>query len=401
VIEHFDPHRGGDGRWTFDFARELLARGHEVHVIAKDFSAAGRRLAVVAHELGKVRSRWEFAEAAEVTLQGLDLDVVHDMGSGWACDLFMSHDGSRIAQWEHKLRLLPPWLRPFKRLLYRFAPRYQEFRRLFTRQLAEPGPLVLALSQAIVRDYHRYHGVRPERIRLVYNGVDTQRYSPEHRSRHRDALRQELGVKPDEVVFLFVGHDTRRKGLATALRAVGRLAAERQPVRLVVVGGWRLDRYRRLARRCGAIDATVFVGPIEDSVPYYAAADAFVLPTFYDPCSLSVLEAAASALPSVTTRCNGAGELLTDGVHGLFLTDPADDRQLADHLRTLLDSALRQRMGEAARELALECTFERDCEQILEIYREIRCANRSSLSRRKNTSMLPHSGGSCSRDICR
>ena len=74
-------------------------------------------------------------------------------------------------------------------------------------------------------------------------------------------------------------------------------------------------------------------------MPYYAAADALVLPTYYDPCSLSVLEAAASGIPSATTRFNGAGELLTEGVDGFVLDDPADDRQLAQRLQELLEPA--------------------------------------------------------------
>ena len=96
------------------------------------------------------------------------------------------------------------------------------------------------------------------------------------------------------------------------------------------------------------------VGAIDDPVPYYAAADVFVLPTFYDPCSLSVSEAAASGLPSVTTRFNGAAELLTEGVDGSVIADPADDVELAGAIRPLLDRDVRQRMGEAARKTGLE-----------------------------------------------
>ena len=105
-------------------------------------------------------------------------------------------------------------------------------------------------------------------------------------------------------------------------------------MRLAVVGGNRRSRSLRLT---GAQRAAVtLVGTVDDPVPYYAAADAFVLPTFYDPSSLSVSEAAAAGLPSVTTRFNGAAELLTDGVDGFVLDDPADDGALADRLGRLL-----------------------------------------------------------------
>ena len=89
-----------------------------------------------------------------------------------------------------------------------------------------------------------------ERIRLVYHGTDNQRFSPAHRDRWREEVRDRLGVCEDEVLLLFVGHDYQRKGLATAVRAANRLAAEGAPVRLVVVGG---KRQRRVAgTRCSA-----------------------------------------------------------------------------------------------------------------------------------------------------
>jgi len=370
-IEFFKPLRGGAEQWTFQFVQRLLARGHEVHVVAQEFSPVAERLAMVPHRLGRIRSRLGFAAAAEQKLRSLGMDVVHDMGMGWYCDVFESHDGSRIAQWERKLKLLPPWARPIKRSLIAELPRYRSFRKLLARQFADPTRLVLALSQMVSRDYQRYHGVRPEQIRLIYNGVDTNRFSPANRHKHREAVRWQLGVNDDELLLLFVGHDFRRKGLATAIRAVGRLVVQGQPVRLVVVGGKSPRRHARLAKRCGAGRAVIFVGAVDDAVPYYAASDVYVLPTFYDPCSLGVLEAAAVGVPSVTTQLNGAGELLTDGVDGYLVPDPADDRALADRLRMLLDPSLRQRMGHAARQLALKHTLDRNCDQIVDVYHEI------------------------------
>lgn len=370
AIEFFKPLRGGAEQWTFQFAEQLLARGHEVHVIAQQF-APEVTLPVVRHELGRIRSRLRLAAAVEATVERLALDVVHDMGVGWRCDVFTSHDGSRRAQWMQKLKLLPPWARPVKRQMIRWLPRYREFERLVERQLDRSSHLVLALSKMVARDYGNLHGVAPERIRLVYNGVDTQRFSPDQRLEHREPLRRTLGLREDETAFLFVGHDFQRKGLATAIRAMGRLVRRKAPARLVVVGGRHLNAARRLALACGAERAVVFVGSVPDPHRYYAAADACVLPTFYDPCSLGVLEAAASGLPNVTTLFNGAGELLTEGVDGYLMDDPADDAQLAAILQRLLDPSHSQRLGAAARRLALHHTLRRNCDEIEAIYREV------------------------------
>ena len=248
-------------------------------------------------------------------------------------------------------------------------PRYRDFRRLMARQFGDPGRIVIAVSKMCARDYQRYHGVPPERIRLVYHGTDNERFSPSHRQTWRQAIRERHAVADDEAFFLFVGHDFRRKGLDTAVRAVERLAAEGHKVRLVVVGGKRRSGSTPPGERPPGI--VTHVGPIDDPVPYYAAADAFVLPTFYDPCSLSVSEAVASGLPSVTTRFNGAAELLTEGVDGFVCEDPADDRELADRLRKLTDPAVCRRMGDQARKLALRHTLDRNCDETIDVYREI------------------------------
>ena len=174
-----------------------------------------------------------------------------------------------------------------------------------------------------------------------------------------------------ETLFVFVGNDYHRKGLPAALAATNRLLAEARPVRLLAVGGKPYRRFSYALRRRAATDALLFTGQVDDPLPYYAAADAFVLPSLYDPCGLSVLEAAACGLPVITTRLAGASELLRDGVHGYVLDDPCDVAQLADRMRALLDPALRQRLGEAARQTMLEHTLERNCDEIVAVYERI------------------------------
>jgi glycosyltransferase involved in cell wall biosynthesis len=76
-------------------------------------------------------------------------------------------------------------------------------------------------------------------------------------------------------------------------------------------------------------------------------------------------------LPVVTSRYNGVGELMTEGVEGFVLPDPADVDQLTAHLEMLLDAGLRERMGEAARQLALRNTFAQNVDKMLDVYREM------------------------------
>jgi UDP-glucose:(heptosyl)LPS alpha-1,3-glucosyltransferase len=107
--------------------------------------------------------------------------------------------------------------------------------------------------------------------------------------------------------------------------------------------------------------------------PYYAAADAYVHPTYYDPCSLVLLEAAASGLPIVTTRrCNGAAELFVEGDEILTVNEPRDCGALCEQIDALFDFQLRARLGAAARRVALRHSYERNVAEILRIYAQRR-----------------------------
>ena len=239
------------------------------------------------------------------------------------------------------------------------------------RQYADHGQIVLALSRASAADFQRFHGVAPERIRIVYNGVDTERFSPRQCRPHRQQARRRLGLPADTLMALIVAHNFRLKGVATLLAAMRRLQTAGRDVRLVIVGGKHIDSWRRHVARLGLSEQVVFAGRVDDPLPYYAAADCYVHPTYYDPCSLVVLEAAACGLPLITSRYNGASEMFRDGEDVLLVDDPADDAAMAGAMRTLLDDAARRRLGAAARATILQHSFHRNVDQILEIYREI------------------------------
>ncbi len=375
VIEQFDPRRGGVEQWTSQAVEQLLRRGHEVHVVARRASAAALAMPIVVHPLGDVRGRIAFAEAAARVLRSLELDVVHDTGCGWYCDVFQPHGGSRAAAATRNLLLSPPWMRWLKRWVSRLLPRYRQFDTLSARQYADDGRVVLALSRRVAADLARFHDVPPARIRLIYNGVDTERFSPEHRRQYRESIRRQLGISEQSILLLIVAHNFRLKGVPMLLEAMDRwphaAAAD-----LVVVGGKHPDRFARKARRLGIAERTHFVGAVEDTVPYYAAADVYVHPTFYDPCSLVVLEALSGGLPVVTSRQNGASELLVHRREGVMLDDPSNVDEFLSGIEPLLVPAERHRMGEAARRLALKHTFTRNVDELLVVYEEIRQARR-------------------------
>jgi UDP-glucose:(heptosyl)LPS alpha-1,3-glucosyltransferase len=103
----------------------------------------------------------------------------------------------------------------------------------------------------------------------------------------------------------------------------------------------------------------------------YFAADFLVHPTFYDPCSLVVLEALACGLPVITTRANGASELLHPPQEGYVVEDPHDHDRLACAMAQLLDPARRAARAQAARRAAEHWTFEHHYRQMLDVFAQV------------------------------
>jgi glycosyltransferase involved in cell wall biosynthesis len=176
------------------------------------------------------------------------------------------------------------------------------------------------------------------------------------------ALRERLGIAADRLVAIFVGSEWDRKGLEHAIRAVARSDGWD----LLVVGAGDRDRYTALAGAEGAADAVHFAGVSRDVAPLYELADALIFPTSYEAFPLVALEAAASGLPIIATPVNGVRELVHDGVEG-FLVE-RDAAQIADRLGRLgADPQLRARIGHAAREAALEFSWERMVDRYVEL----------------------------------
>jgi UDP-glucose:(heptosyl)LPS alpha-1,3-glucosyltransferase len=365
VLERFDPARGGLEHWTHQFAVELVSRGHEVHVVAFEFHPGAREDGIIPHELEMPRSRIERGEAIAAHLPSLGLDVVHDMGIGWHADVIHPHGGSTTALWEHNLLRIPKW----RQIRFWREKRYRELAEIERRQLFETKAVIVPVSRMVKQHFALLHRLPAARMRVIHNGVDVKRFTPESRNSLRPPARQELGLN-EEVLFLMLAHNLLLKNAEGLIRAAARLKATGGSLRVLIAGGRKPEQFVRLAEKLGITDVVSFLGLV-DPIPYYAAADVFVHPTWYDPCSLVTLEAAACGLPVITSRYNGASELMVGGKDGLILENPADVATLASRMQELLKAETRAQMGAAARTMANANTFEHQTTQFLELYHEI------------------------------
>ncbi|MDP6560673.1 MAG: glycosyltransferase family 4 protein [Candidatus Binatia bacterium] len=220
----------------------------------------------------------------------------------------------------------------------------------------------------------RHYPARPERIRVIYNGVNLERFRPEMRVEFRQATRSAWETEEKEMVILFVSNNFRLKGLHCLIQALGKLKQVRGKVRyrLWVIGRGRRETYLKLAARLGCAEEIVFMGPQSHIEAYYAAADLLVHPTFYDPSANVCLEAMAGGLPTITTRYNGVSEIMEDnGLGEWIIDDPYDTDLLAGRIRRLCEEDVRQEVAQRSRSAVGALSLEENCRRVLEVYRQV------------------------------
>lgn len=341
-IDIWNPARGGLEGYLLRLTRGLLARGHGIRILCRAVvpDAAGRvplesRTPPGPGQLEVVRiavppwPRWlrelAFARKAREIRRAGGADVTLAVRHALEADVYQPHGGPFKTALDASLAgVEPAALREAKRLLRRLRPVNRILLRLDRAILDAPGLVTVSLSGKVEEDFRRAWPGAPLRFERIPNGVDLEEFHGRDRAERARDLRRRLGIPAAARVALFAAHKFGPKGLADALGALPLAPAWH----LAVLGGGRPGPFLRIARNLDVAGRVHFLGAVPGARAFHAGADAFVLPTHYDPCSLSVLEALACGTPVVTTTANGAGELMADGREGSIVR-PGDRGAIA------------------------------------------------------------------------
>jgi UDP-glucose:(heptosyl)LPS alpha-1,3-glucosyltransferase len=352
---------GGVERATAGLVQALIVHGYDVHLATPPGQAPVP--GVTLHRLS-VPPLPRAARALVLALAARSLAA----RTGW--DIVQSHERTlrqhiyRAGEGCHRA-YLESRDQPSSRGLYHRVMLALE-RRVFERT-----PRIVAIAQAGKREIETLYRVNPHRVAVIYNGVDLERFHPRNRELHRAAARVEAGLPAGAWTAIFVGSGFERKGLATAIEALAQL--KDREIRLAVAGQGDVARYRALAARLGVGERVTWLRPRPDLERWYAAADACVLPSRYEPFGNVHLEALASGLPVVASAKAGGSELIRSGVNGAVV-DPRDAQAVAAALAELrgADAGRATSTSAAARASAEPFTYRAQAEAFARLYGECR-----------------------------
>ncbi|MEI7920683.1 MAG: glycosyltransferase family 4 protein [Planctomycetota bacterium] len=392
---NIDPSRGGAETYVADLTRSLIQRGHEVTLVA-EFVKPGAVpkeaafLPVLVHGWSRSAKIWSFAQNSQTVFEASEGQFDATMGfiNTWHHDVIIPQGGLRAGSRLHNAERFDS---PLKRRIYKFLKsasltewQYDRIERL--QYAPSRKARVVAVSHLVSGHLQRFRNVPPSQIHVVYNAIDPGRFAVSDPLKVRALTRQKYGLADDTHVGLFVGHNFWLKGLAPLLEALA--SRQRQglgqgdpSITLLVSGGGKLGPFRKMADRLGLAQSVQLLGFTPDVKALFHAADFFVSPTYYDPCSLVVMEALACSLPVITTGCNGAGELITHGREGFLIPTPNHQAELVSALNAMTDRNARRQMAMAAHELGMAQTFDAHVGHLEQIFAAVAADKYQSGSR--------------------
>ena len=378
VTEWVDPWRGGAETSTLQFMHHLQAAGIELHLFTRSRPSPAPGMfvhTVSGAAMSRVRRSVTFAHRVERLLKAERFDVVHAITPCRCVDIYQPRGGTIAETIERNLALRRRGpVRSLKKYAIHFNLKQRYLRAIERKIFSDAqGPIVVAISDYVVRQLKRHYGVPDERIRKIFNGVDPPDTSTEDRARDRAAIRREFGFSDQQLVVLCVAHNFKLKGVRRWMEAMALLVKQGvTDVRSLVVGKGDSQLWHRLAARLGIARVLTFVGPSDRVRQIYHAGDLLVHPTYYDPCSRVVLEAMVAGLPCITTRWDGASEVIDPGRNGYILDDPGDVTALAHYVARMRDAGHRRALSEAARKVVDAVSMARHTREVNELYEQIR-----------------------------
>jgi starch synthase len=225
---------------------------------------------------------------------------------------------------------------------------------------------IIAVSRAMKNDIQELFDAAPEKVEVIYNGIDVEVYRPTR----NDAVLEEYGIDPNMPYILFVGRVTRQKGIVHLLRALHHVEATYQ----VVLCAGAADtpeiaeevNAKVAAVRADTPNQVVWIQemvPVERLVTLYSHAAVFVCPSVYEPFGIINLEAMACGTPVVASAVGGIPEVVVHEKTGLLVpfekagpetAEPKDPQRFARDLAAAVDTLMRSpekraAMGTAAR----------------------------------------------------
>lgn len=303
------PH-GGLQRDFFHIAQYCHQQGHEIHVFTMSFEGF---LPDDFHlHLIEVNGRQNHTKvmAFNNALQRLHLNQQYDLVIGFnkmaGLDIYYAADRCFAAKKHSKL--------------HRLLPRYAAYKKLEQEVFrVDSTTEVLLIAKRELALFHSFYRTQPHRFHELHPGID-RKFQKYPFIDQRAATRARLGLEQHQRMLLQVGSSFKTKGLDRSLHAMAKLPVSiRSKCKLYVIGKGDQETYMVLARKLNIAANIVFLGPQDDVIDYYAAADLLLHPSLHENTGTVLIEAMAAGVEILTTDACGYAPYVKDANAGIVI----------------------------------------------------------------------------------
>jgi len=235
---------------------------------------------------------------------------------------------------------------------------------------------VFAISGVIAKNLVDTTPIAPEKIKIVYNGVDVEKFSPQNSRRQK--VREEFNISPDELLIGMTARFTPGKGHEEFIFAAEKLSAKYPKLKFVITGepsrgeAEYANNIHSLAGNLVKRNKLIFAGFRSDIPDVLAALDIFVFPSHAEAFGIALAEAMAAGKACVAAGSDGPLDIIDDGINGLFF-EPKNKEDLIKKIEEMIiNRDKREQFGKAAREKAINVfDIEKLTDQTVSRYKEL------------------------------
>jgi len=355
---------GGGEKYALELTERIAASDrYKIHVFANQWRTQSDRITfhkVPIIAFPKFLTTVSFAWFANQEIGETNFDLIHTHERIFRADIFTMHSVP------HRF-----WVREIRKKrmsLFDYGTAWVEGQLIHKGECKKYLPVSSLTKEKFLQEFT----VDPDKIQIVYPGVDIDKFNRLDRQRCRQDIRRRFGLGEADTVLLFVSMNFELKGLDNLIASMARIKAK-QPdakLKLLVAGKGNEKKYSRLARECGLAGDVIFSGVWKDDIEkVYLASDIFSMLSKFDTFGMAALEAMSASLPVVISENVGAKDLVRDGMNG-YVVNSADIGLISSRIEIMLDHRIRERMAEGAYKEAKNHTWDRMAEKILHIYDE-------------------------------
>lgn len=367
IKKDFKSRGGGAERYAREVATRLAKLGNHIYVHSETFENSLEINGIFHIPVHKKFFRGfsatvRFHRTVQKMIDRGQYDVIYSISKTYPSDVF------RVTESLHC-----EWMKIRYSGIQRLNPRHSQILRL-EKQIFKPTntKFVLCNSNMIKEQICSNFPYPPERIFVIRNGVDHEEFYPSSFT-ERCEIRRRLKLDEQNLVLLFAASDFRIKGLEFALRAIAILPEKlKKKLVFLILGSGNKDYFVKLAIELGILQNLRFEGSVSSMRDYYLASDILLHPTLYEPFANVCLEALACGLPVITTRTNGASELINEPENGYLVMMADRYGDIADKIEkySLLSEGARQTMSIKALERSRGLSWDKHVEELIKVLKK-------------------------------